>query len=384
MKIAIVSQSYYPRTGGVTENVHHTAVELRNRGHDVTVVTTRYGDEPVERGVERIGRNVLVPINGAWVNMTVGSNLYRDLKRVFATLDPDVIHTHNALTPTLPLLALHAAPRHVHVVGTFHAAADGNWAYRLFQPYLRRMARRLDARVAVSQAAIDLASRYFPGNYTIVPNGIDCERFNPDQRPIERFDDGKFNMLFVGRLDKRKGVKYLFNAVTLASRQCDRPIRLIVVGDNGVRRRFLPTLPDEVELVFTGVVSKDILPRYFASADAFCSPATERESFGIVLLEAMASGVPVVGTGIPGYLTLLRNRWNALVVPPRDARSLSAAILELIDKPHLCDRLRHNALGFANLYRWERIVDRLEQTYGGAEEAESAGPEAVAGSRAGA
>lgn len=384
MKIALVSQSYHPRTGGVTENVHHTAAELRRRGHEVTVVTANFGRTATERGVERMGRNVLIPVNSAWVNMTVGFDLFGDLKRVFARLDPDIIHTHNPLTPTLPLLTLHAAPAHVHVVGTFHAAAESNTAYRLFQPYLRRMAERIDTRIAVSRPAIDFASKYFPGDYTIVPNGIDCERFRPNVEPIDRFRDDKFNILFVGRLDKRKGVRYLYRATALASRRATVPIRLIVVGDNGVRAHLQPSLPKNVELVLTGVVSNERLPHYFASADIFCSPAIERESFGIVLLEAMASGVPLVGTGIAGYLTLLRDRWNSIVVPPRNAEALATAILELMDQPALRWRLRENGLKFAQLYRWERIVDQLEKIYRREETPAWSEPEPALGSRMGA
>ena len=370
MRIVVVSQSYYPRPGGVTEHVHHAAEELRRRGHDVTILTTNFanGAQPRigrEEQTVRVGRNVLVPINGAWVNMTIGHNLVSQVRDVLRSIDPDIVHTHCPLAPTLPLVALNAAPRGSRIVGTFHAAAAGSLGYRFFKWPLSRLAARMDTRIAVSEAARELAASYFPGDYTIIPNGVDCERFHPGHKPLPELRDGRFNVLFVGRLDRRKGVKYLFRAMNRVAVESPRRLRLVVVGDDGPRRNLLPRLSPKIDLVLTGVVDPLVLPRYFASGDVFCSPATERESFGIVLLEAMASGTPVIGTGIPGYLTVLNDRWNSLVVPPRDPRALSSAIIELVRDEPLRARLRSNGLEFARRYRWERVVDQLVEAYEG-------------------
>lgn len=364
MKVVQVTQSYHPRPGGVTEHVDHVARELRRRGHEVTIVTTNFGRDYAEsENVVRLGRNVLVPINGAWVNMTVGWKLHRELAKVLRSLRPDIIHTHCPCAPTLPLLTLLTAPTTARVIGTFHAAADRNLAYQLFRRPLDGFAARLDTRIAVSDAAKSLAESYFPGNYTIVPNGVDCERFSPNHRPLERFQDDAFNILFVGRMDRRKGLKHLFHAVALASGRTSRRLRLIVVGEDGPRRYLLPRLPPNVDLVLPGVVDRGLLPRYFATGDLFCSPAIDRESFGIVLLEAMASGLAVIGTGIPGYLTILRDQQNALVVPPREPEPLCDAILKLIEDEPLRWRLRQGGLAFAQSYRWTRVVDMLEAIY---------------------
>lgn len=204
MKIVFVSQSYHPRPGGVTENVYHSAKVLRQRGHEVTVVTAHFGSERNakndEPGVIRIGKNVLVPVNGAWVNVTVGRGIYGRLQEVLHSLDPDVIHTHCPAAPTLPLMALLASPTRAHVVGTFHAAAKGIAAYRFFSPIIRRIIRRIDRRIAVSRPAMELASRYFPGTYDIVPNGVDCRRFTPEHQPFDHLRDDAFNILFVVRM----------------------------------------------------------------------------------------------------------------------------------------------------------------------------------------
>jgi phosphatidylinositol alpha-mannosyltransferase len=338
--------------------------ELRQRGHDVAVITANFpGHHARESRVIRVGRNILVPINGAWVNMTVGARLRQQLHTIFTRLKPDIIHTHCPLAPTLPLIALKAAPPRTRIVGTFHAAAANSTGYRVFHRALTPYWKRIDVRVAVSTAALDLAQSYFPGDYVIVPNGVDTRRFSPHIAPLERFRDGAFNVLFVGRLDKRKGLKYLFKAVASASHKVEGRLRIIVVGDDGLRRHTLPRVPDNVEVVFAGVVANHELPRYFASGDVFCSPATGQESFGIVLLEAMASGVPVIGTAIPGYLTVLQDEWNSLVVPPRDENALSDAIIRLMCDESLGWRLRSNGLSFSRQCRWSHVVDRLEAIY---------------------
>jgi phosphatidylinositol alpha-mannosyltransferase len=364
MKIAVVSQSYYPRPGGVTEHAHHTALELRRLGHTVEIFTANCRTDPhADPGVTRLGRNVLVPHHGAWVNMTVGRNLTRKLEAAFRAFQPDIIHTHCPLVPTLPLMAIQAAPAGTAIVGTFHAAAESSPGYRVFQSFLSRYAERIDTRIAVSESARKLAHQYFPGHYVLVPNGIDCSRFNPRIEPFERFRDGAFNVLFVGRMDKRKGLKYLFRAMSNLARVSSKKIRLIVVGENGLRRRLLPKVDSRIEIHFAGIVSRDILPRFYASSDVFCSPAVEKESFGIVLLEAMASGVPVVGTSIPGYLNLLKHRQNALVVPPRKPGDLARTILELLEDDLIRQKLRRNGLEFARRYSWEIVTARLESVY---------------------
>ncbi len=369
MKIGIVTQSYYPRPGGVTEVAHYSARELRRLGHDVTIVTTRYtGTEPPEAGVIRIGRNVLVPVNGAWVNMTVGAGLRGGLRRIFERERFDVVHAHCPLVPTLPLFALEAALPSQTVVGTFHAAADRNFFYWLLRRYLEPKARRLDRRIAVSEAARTFVSKYFPGDYELVPNGIDCGRFRPGIAPIPELRDGRFNVLFVGRMDPRKGVSCLLRAIPLVARELAGNVRFLIVGEKGLRAGLCPRPADlrGAKLEWIGRVSPEDLPRYYSTADVFCSPATGQESFGIVLLEAMASGVAIAASDIPGYRTIVNDGREGILVPPRNPEALARAIVSLAR-----DEGRRRAIGAAGReqalrYDWPIVARRLESVYLGA------------------
>lgn len=366
MKIGIVSQSYYPRPGGVTEVVHYTAKILGERGHDVKIITTRFtGSEPDDPRVIRIGRNVLVPMNGALVNMTVGVGLREKLRRIFEREAFDIVHAHCPLVPTLPLLTFKTTPPGQKLVGTFHAAAERNFPYWLFNRPLSRRIERLHCRMAVSEAARTFIGKYFPGSYEIVPNGVDCGRFHPGVEPIERFKDGALNVLFVGRMDRRKGVPYVLAALPMLQRKLSRRVRLILVGEKGTRSFLMPRPLDlrGAEIVFVGRVSPEALPRYYATADVFCSPAIGQESFGIVLLEAMASGKPVVASDIPGYRTVVTPGENGILVPPRSPEGIARAVMTLAENPGLAAALGARGRQTALRYDWPIVVDALETIY---------------------
>jgi len=366
VKIGIVSQSYYPRYGGVTEHVHHTARELRVRGHDVTIITSRFhrAESHSSPGVERIGYNLLVPFNGAFVDLAVGLRLKSQLRSLLKAHDFDLLHTHAPLVPTLPLLAVQAAS--CPQVGTFHTTAGRSRVLELARGWLGPVVEKLDARIAVSPTARDFAARYFPGEYWIIPNGVDVERFHPAVPP---FDDwvhpDRRNVLFVGRLDPRKGVHHLIAAMPELVERTRGRVQLLVVGDSYLRPRLEAAVPSAVrgQVRFLGHVPTQDLPRWYATGDVFVSPASGNESFGIVLLEAMASGRAVVASDIPGYRSVVNPGENAVVVPPGDVSGLARAIAALVEDPArraaLGERGRQRALEFS----WPRVTDQIEAVY---------------------
>jgi phosphatidylinositol alpha-mannosyltransferase len=364
MRLALVTQSYYPRYGGVTEHVAHTARELRARGHEVTVVTGRPVGftEASTAQVVRLGTSVVVPFQGALVDLTLGPNLRRELESLWRDRPFDLVHVHQPLTPTLPLLTGETAQ--APVIGTFHAAGAKSRLFRLLRRPLARHFDRLEGLVAVSPAARQFAHRHFPGDYRIIPNGVDTARFHPDVPPRPELADGRLNVLFVGRLDPRKGVPVLLDAMP-AVRRLVPEARLIVVGDSFLR----PWLARDQRgrtrehVRFVGAVPPAELPSYYASAHVVVSPALRNESFGIVLLEAMASGKPVVASDIPGYRAVVEDGEDGLLVPPGDAPALARTLAALLKDP--AKRLRLAAAGRAKAetYGWGRVTARLEAYY---------------------
>lgn len=365
LKIGVVTQSYYPYFGGVTEHAHNMALGLQRLGHSVTVITGGPNDEGSRSTVRvlRKGRTVLVPSNGSRGTVTVGFGLGNWLREVIHSERFDILSCQCPLAPTLPLIAIKHAP--CPVVGTFHSSAERNLGYTVFRRALRFYHSRLQGKIAVSEPARRFVQGYFGGEYRIIHNGVDTRRFRPHLSPIERFNDGRFNVLYVGRLDPRKGLDVLTSAFKGLWEAERGRVRLIVVGDGPLRGRLLRSIPRDLRgaVSFEGKVSPEMIPRYYASCRVLCSPATKSESFGIVLLEAMASGVPVVAANIPGYRTAVKNGVQGLLVEPGSPRSLTTALRLLARDESLRQDLAHAGLENSRNYSWDNIVRRIESYF---------------------
>ena len=357
LRIALVSPYDLDVPGGVQSHVRHLAVALRDRGDDVEV----FGP-----GSERpLGRSLKVPFNGSVAPVAPSPVSLRRLRAQLVAAAPDVVHVHEPVVPWAGLAAVRAdvAP----VVGTFHAWSSSTRAYRLVRPYGRRLLGRLAAAVAVSDAAADYHARALGvpvGRFRVVPNGVDVARF-ADAAPIEEIvSSPRPSLLFVGRLERRKGLEPLIRAFTLLKTR--RPdLRLYVVGDGPERDRCQQLLPARLrtDVVFLGRVGGDELPRFFASCDLYVSPALGGESFGIVLLEAMAAGRPVVASDLPGYRSVARDGAQGRLVPPGDPRALADAVEALLDNPALRDAMAVEGRRTAAAYDWPAVAARLRAIY---------------------
>ncbi len=363
MKIGIVTPAFYPYRGGVTEHVYHTYVQLRRLGNDVRIITTSFGEDesPCEEHVVRIGRAFSVPANGSICPVAVDLRMASQLRKVYRDESFDVLHLHEPLMPTLCLTALSQAD--VPVVGTFHASNDGALGYRVFRPLLERYVRRLSRRIAVSRAARTTASTHFAGAYEIVPNGVDVGRF-ANAEPIEELQDGSLNILFVGRMEPRKGAKHLLRALPRIIAEVPR-CRLIVVGGGPLAAHYGKYMPEECRsrTLFTGFVSNEMLARHYATADIFCSPAVGGESFGIVLLEAMASRTAIVASSILGYRDVVADGRTGLLVPPASPDALAEAIVRLAHDHDLRKRLVDEAAREVERYAWDRVTREILGVY---------------------
>jgi phosphatidylinositol alpha-mannosyltransferase len=211
-----------------------------------------------------------------------------------------------------------------------------------------------------------LVQPHFPGYYNVIPNGVDVERFSAPYEPLPGLDDGKVNILFVGRLEKRKGLRYLLRAFAdLKSRLADT--RLVVVGAyNESQRRGYERWVRESgleDVVFAGYAPLEELPRYHASSHIFCAPNTGNESQGIILLEAMAAGLPVVASNIEGFAAVLTEGVEGTLVRPKDSDALAGALYALAADPDLRAEMRERGRERAQHFSWERVSRRVLSYY---------------------
>ncbi|HKE98276.1 MAG TPA: glycosyltransferase family 4 protein [Actinomycetes bacterium] len=362
MRVGVVCPYEWGVPGGVKNHVQNLARELRAAGHDVDVLAPSHHDVDDERFVS-LGRSFPIPYNGSIARVALGPQHTQAVRRALLNGDYDLVHVHEPLSPSVGLIAVIQAA--VPVVGTFHANLDRSAALRVGAPVLRRGFDKLAARIAVSDSARETWQRYFNGPIAIVPNGAPAELFTKAD-PLPAFTDGAPTLLFVGRLEHRKGLAYLVRAFLRLKPAYPR-LRLVVVGrdDRRMRDKAMSVVPPRYrpDLIFVGSVPQEDLAAYYASADVFCAPSLGGESFGIVLVEAMAAELPIVCSDIRGYRDLVRDQKEALLVPPRDPDALARAIAALLDDP-----LRRSAMGeagrvTAGQYAWDVVAAELMEVY---------------------
>jgi phosphatidylinositol alpha-mannosyltransferase len=363
MKIGLVTPYVYPLPGGVNQHVRHLYENLRLRGHDVRILSSSHGLQRASQGdVIRLGKGFSMPSNGSVGTITVSPRYLSQVRAMLEREQFDVLHFHEPFVPFLSLVVLRLSTS-VNVA-TFHAYGGFSPAYEIGSRIMGSYAERLHGRIAVSAAARHFIDRFFPGDYRVIPNGVDIGRFSRAV-PIARWRDDVPNILFVGRFEPRKGLLDLLKAFRVL-RKADVPCRLLIVGggpqEREARRYVMTRGLGGVE--FLGRVSDEERDALFKTADVYCSPATGRESFGIVLLEAMAAGTAIVCSDIHGYKGVVRRGREALLVPPGDPRALAAALQELLADPDRRAAMAASGMERAEQFGWERITAKVEDYYG--------------------
>jgi len=367
LKVALVTPYDHAHPGGVREHIRHLDRQLQRLGHEVRVLApSSDGCDGLDSNVIRVsGMVVPVPISGSIARISVSPGAYRRIKQILNAHRFDVVHVHEPLTPVLPLAVL----RHSRAVnvGTFHAYRESSAAYHYTKPILEPFFDRLDCRIAVSAAARDMVATYFPAEYVIIPNGIDFERFGgASVAPLERYDDGRPCILFVGRLEERKGFEYLLRAFERVVQEIPRA-RLLVVGgyDKDDKADFVRYARKHglSGVRFVGWVRDDKLPHYYRSANVFCAPSTGFESFGIVLLEAMAAGVPIVASDIAGYRSVVTDGKEGVLVPPANVSALASALIELLSSPERRQRMGLAGRETARRHDWATVSSQVARVY---------------------
>jgi phosphatidyl-myo-inositol alpha-mannosyltransferase len=368
MKIAIVSPYDFSYPGGVVNHIKSLESHFTRMGHTVKLIAPAsssvngYGDRFILMGKPRP-----VPTSGSIARITISPTLSGKVKDILEREKFDIIHLHEPLAPMLCTTVLRFS--NSINVGTFHAT-ESRPSYRwinliMMMRLYKKWFHRLHGRICVSQPSMDYINKYFPSKFNIIPNGIDLHHFSPDVEPIPEYLDGKKNLLFVGRMEKRKGLDYLIKAYALL--KPDYPdVRLIIVGPGTALRkkyeRFVKKHRLE-DVIFTGGVDYNTLARFYRTADIFCAPATGQESFGIILLEAMATGTPVVASAISGYSSVMTDGEEGLLVPPKQKIALAQALSRLIENTELCRKMGERGRVTAAKYGWEKISLRILDYY---------------------
>ena len=365
MKIGLICPYNVALGGGVQEVVITLRQNLEQRGHTAKIITAQPRDIS---GIDTSGMIFLgSAIDLRWPNHTtapLSSTISMEaIEQIIEAEKFDILHFHE---PWVPVLGRQILSRSQSVnIATFHAKVPetimNRTLARVVTPYLRTVLRDLHELTAVSEPAAEYVSSLTDRPITIIPNGIDLKRYPSTPHPTV---GSPKTILYIGRLEHRKGLKFLLRAYQLLA-QDEEDVRLVIAGD-GADMTKLKVLVDELAIPnvqFLGYVSTERKAELLATADLFCSPAIFGESFGIVLLEAMASGLVTVAGDNPGYTSVMRELGALSLVNPKDTVDFARRMKLFLTEPKLRAVWQNWAKTYVKQYAYSRITDQYEQLY---------------------
>lgn len=383
LKILILSDVYYPTPGGVSEHIFNFVMNMRDRGHIVNIIAPRGSKKSTkpehDEGVIRIGKAIPITANKSVARVSLGFKLYWEVKDVIRNGGWDIIHSHGPFAPVMPYLAHKFASNKYNPntnitanIATFHASFRKVLFYDITKKFLRKRFKNIDGLIAVSEEAKFSVKQYFDGDFTVIPNGVDSVKFNPDLPRIDKFKKENFNIFFAGRFDTRKGINYLVLAFYFILKKI--PNAFLWIGGGDKYRRFgLDLLRKRISakderfskrVEYLRFIPHKELPRYFASADLFCSPAIGGESFGIVLIESMSCGTPVVASNIPGYRDVITNSSDGYLAEPKNVHDIAKKIILLAKNEKLRKAMSFNGRKkVLEKFSWDIVTTEIEDYY---------------------
>ncbi len=358
LRIALVTEYYYPHLGGVCEHVHFFAREARRRGHHVDIITSNLAGAEPQDGVIRIGRSQPVYANGSQARITIGFGLRGQMREVLRRGQYDIVHVHSPLTPILPLLAIEEA--RCPVVGTFHTYFDKSNGYRFLNGFFQKRLDMLSAAICVSHSTTVALERYFSAPWQIIPNGIDTDVFHPSVSAPPAIRKDMPSILFLGRFDPRNGLSTLIDSFRRVKGK-GRQAQLVVVGDGPLREHYYKQANGDPDITFVGAVLEG-RPSYYAHSSVYACPTT-KASFGITLLESMACETPIVCSDILGFQDVVVNGREALMTPCGDRDALADALVQLLDDEGLRIQLGTSGRHESMKYSWPRVTSQVLDVY---------------------
>lgn len=352
MRIGVVCPYSLSVPGGVQSQVLGLARALRDLGHEARVLAPCDGPPP-DPMVTPLGKSVPTAVNGSVAPIAPDPACALRTLHALRNEGFDVLHLHEPMSPGPPLTALVSSD--VPKVGTFHAAGHKTAYDRSYGWMTKRIAKRLSIRVAVSEDARLTAASYLPGKYEVLFNGIEIDRY-ANTPPSTK--DGR-TVLFIGRHEPRKGLSVLLKAMD----KLPDDVRIWVVGQGPQTAALKEQYGNSSRIEWLGRVSDAEKRARLRAADVFCAPSTEGESFGIVLLEAMAAGTPVVASDIHGYRAVARDGHDAMLVPPNDADALAKSLVSVLDDPVVADRYSEHGEERAQHFSMDTLARSYIQLY---------------------
>lgn len=367
MKVGLISFHSFIEPGGVKRHILALTKEYKKKGIDVKIIVPR------RKIKENYGKDVIllgtsIPINyGGGLADLVFNFIPASIEGVLLKEKFDVLHFHNASFPSFLQILLSPLTFKTLNILTLHSDVERNPLLKKYPQFLDLFINfcnlRLDGMIAVSPVAFKYLKN-FKKPKVIIPNGVDFETFNPNQPKIKKFLDGKINVLFVGRIEERKGLIYLLKSFQILERKF-RNLRLIIAGDGPERKKCQDFVKKNrlKNVIFLGQVEKD-LPSLYVTSDIFCAPSIYGESFGLVILEAMASGLPVVGFSNQGYKILLKGKkGEKFLVQPKNYTALAKKIELLIRDEKLRKELKEWGIKEVSKYSWSNIANEVLNFY---------------------
>ena len=373
MKVALISFHSFFQPGGVKRHILGLHKEFQRRGIYSKIIAPRRSlKEDYGKDVILLGTSFPLPFSGGISDLGINFNplaIERTLKREKF----DILHFHNVgFLSTLQILASPATANTLNIL-TFHSNIKGSKFLKRF-PFLLKLVEmvarwRLDGIIGVAPLNLKPFKRY-SGPKIVIPNGVDLERFNPRVTKIKKFSDNKINLLFLGRIEKRKGLIYLLKAYKILEKKLGKEwlssnLRLIIVGKGPLKQDLGKWVKDNklTNVIFEGEISEEKVPLYYSTCDIFCSPAIFGESFGLVLVEAMACKKPVVAFANEGYKEVLKEKGARFLVKPRDYKTLAKKLEILIKNEKLRKEMGQWGIEEAKKYSWPKIAKQVLNFY---------------------
>jgi phosphatidylinositol alpha-mannosyltransferase len=350
LRIGIVSPYSLTVPGGVQQQVLGLARSLRAKGHEVRVLGPCDGPPP-DAFVTPLGNSLPTAVNGSIAPLAPDASAALRTIRALNDEAFDVVHVHEPLVPgpSLTALLVKMAP----VVATFHSAGESA-AYRTFSRQLKWVASRIDIRVAVSKDAVELAQRYIGGDYEVLFNGIELgDYLSPSTTPRENA------IFFIGRHEERKGLSILLEALS----KLPSDVHLWIASDGPQTAELKTRFASDTRIEWLGRISDSEKISRMGRASVFCAPSLHGESFGVVLLEAMAAGTPVVASNLDGYRNVATDDETALLVETGNVADLASALARVLADSRLAARLTANGREHAQRFSMDALADRYIEMY---------------------